>query len=112
MCLNRSFRVPPTTRLHYAEFRRHPHRAISRCFDSLMRLRKLVWDKEPVEPESFKGVVKLGFSWQGDDVLPFQGLDSLMNNIRRLYEQPRSEQTICLVQEMVPGVVGEYRILC
>jgi len=112
MCLHKEYHVPPTTRVHYAEFKAHRRKAAARALDGLMRLRKLIWSREPVAPEAFRGVVKLGFSWQGDDVLPFQGLASLVNNLARLFEQHHSEQTVCLVQEMVPGVVGEHRILC
>merc|ERR1719282_445322 len=46
MCLNPNFRVPPTTRVHYAEYRRHPHKAVSRVFNCLMRLRRHIWGKD------------------------------------------------------------------
>jgi len=111
MCLNQDYRLPPTVHLHYSEFRLAPWRAARRAAASIMEIRRRVWKKQPMPLDDFAGVVKLGFSWQGDDVLPFRGLDSLVANVRRLYERPSSEQTRCLVQEMVPRVVGEHRVL-
>merc|ERR1712080_602413 len=77
-----------------------------------MHLRQVLWGNPPVPFKDFKGVVKLGFSWQGDDVLPFQGVASLVTNLGRLYAANNNEQFICLVQEMIPGVVGEHRVVC
>merc|ERR1719433_1668369 len=48
MCLNRVYRVPPTTRVHYAEFKRDPAMAVIRALEALMRLRQRVWGKAPV----------------------------------------------------------------
>mmetsp|Transcript_117217 Transcript_117217/g.343323 ORF Transcript_117217/g.343323 Transcript_117217/m.343323 type:complete len:890 (-) Transcript_117217:169-2838(-) len=112
MSLNKKFRVPPTTRVHYAEFLRDARKAAVRALQSIMRLRRTVWGKSDVSFDSFRGVVKLGFSWCGSDVLPFQGLHSLVTNLRKLFESEGTENNTCLVQEMVPGVVGEHRILC
>jgi len=112
MSLNGRYRVPPTTRVQYAEFQRNGRKAALRALDSIMRIRRTVWGKPEVPVDSFRGVVKLGFSWCGSDVLPFQGLHSLVTNIRKLFESEACENTICLVQEMVSGVVGEHRILC
>jgi len=53
-----------------------------------------------------------GLSWQGDDVLPFQGVDNLERVLVELLEQRNSEQLLCLVQEMVPNVICEHRVLC
>lgn len=112
MCLNKDFSVPPTTRIHYAEFKRDSHKAAEKALDVLMRLRKRLWNWERVHFEDFKGVVKLGFSWCGSDVLPFHGLNSLVSNVRKISENRECENTVCLVQEMILGVVGEHRILC
>merc|ERR1712107_297923 len=62
--------------------------------------------------EAFRGVAKLGFSWQGDDVLPFQGVENLTRVLTRLLEQDQSEQLLCLVQEMITDVICERRVLC
>mmetsp|Transcript_63495 Transcript_63495/g.148012 ORF Transcript_63495/g.148012 Transcript_63495/m.148012 type:complete len:885 (-) Transcript_63495:29-2683(-) len=112
MSLHSSYRVPPTTRVHYAEFQRNGRKAALRALESLMRIRSTVWGKPSVAVDRFKGVVKLGFSWCGSDVLPFQGVGSLEANVRKLFENETCENTLCLVQEMVPDVVGEHRILC
>mmetsp|Transcript_80231 Transcript_80231/g.253472 ORF Transcript_80231/g.253472 Transcript_80231/m.253472 type:complete len:356 (-) Transcript_80231:93-1160(-) len=112
MCLNKDFRVPPTTRVHLAEFRRNSHNAAARALSVLTRLRQAIWGWKPVQLEDFRGVVKLGFSWGGLDVLPFQGLASLARTLRRLFSHHRNLNVVCLVQEMVPHVVGERRVLC
>jgi len=112
MCLSTQHRVPPTTRVHFAEFQRSGKRVARRALDHLMVLRSRLWSKAPVPLNEFQGVVKLGFSWCGGDVLPFMGLESLCANIERLFTQPGCEQLICLVQERVLGVVGEHRVVC
>lgn len=112
MSLNKRYRVPPTVRVHYAEFLRDSRKTARRALESIMLIRRTVWGKSDVSAESFRGVVKLGFSWCGSDVLPFQGMHSLITNLRKLFENELCENATCLVQEMVPGVVGEHRILC
>merc|ERR1712059_119841 len=57
------------------------------------------------------GVVKLGFSRMEDDVLPFCGVKSLTKNLDILMSQNASNQIVCLVQEMVPDVVCELRVV-
>lgn len=112
MCLHRAFRVPPTTRVHYAECREHCQKAAARALDCLIRLRFQVWGSSSTSPDNLKGVVKLGFSWCGADVLPFRGAGMLATTLQRLFEQPGSEQTVALVQERITNIVGEYRVLC
>jgi len=112
MCLCKRYRVPPTTRVHFAEFRRRPLEAAKRALGWLMKLRATLWGKEAVQLDEFRGVAKLGFSWCGGDVLPFQGLDGLVQSLERLFGRPQCEQTVCLVQERVLDVVGEFRVLC
>jgi len=112
MSLNPAYRVPPTTRVHYADMRCGAQAAADRAIDTLLGIRHKVWGMPPVSPSSFRGVAKLGFSWQGDDVLPFQGSGNLARVLLKLFEQCRSEQLLCLVQEMVPDVVCEFRVLC
>lgn len=112
MSLCREHGLPPTTRVQYADVRVDPLRAAERALTSLAAIRREVWGQPPVSPSEFRGVAKLGFSWQGDDVLPFHGVDNLARVLRRLLEQRHSEQLLCLVQEMVPDVVCEYRVIC
>jgi len=78
----------------------------------LMAIRKKVWGKDEVPLDEFRGVVKLGFSWGGFDVLPFQGPGALISRCRKLFDQPKVENIVCVVQEMIPNIVGEHRVLC
>lgn len=112
MSLNREYRVPPTTRVQYADVRCDVEQAAEQAIRSLLDIRREVWGKPALPVDEFKGVVKLGFSWQGDDVLPFQGKDNLTRVLLKLLEQHHSEQLFCLVQEMVPDVVCEFRVVC
>uniref|UniRef100_A0A7S4QRP3 Uncharacterized protein n=1 Tax=Alexandrium monilatum TaxID=311494 RepID=A0A7S4QRP3_9DINO len=111
MSLNRDFRVPPTVRVHYAEFKKCPRKATNRAMASLMRLRNITLGRPWISVEDFKGVVKLGFAWCGADVLPFKGTSSLMKNLGKLFNHRDCQNTTCLVQEMIPAVVGEFRVL-
>jgi len=112
MSLNKDYWVPPTTRVQLSEFKADGRQAATRALETLMQLRSSVWGKEPVPFEDFKGVAKLGFSWCGSDVLPFRGLNSLVSNLGKLFGSSDVESTVCMVQEMVPGVIGEHRIIC
>jgi len=111
MCLSPEFRVPPTTRLHYSEFKANGLKACTRALNSLMKLRKRIWGKEPSTFDEFRCVVKLGFSWGGNDVLPCKGISAMIANLKKLFEQEGNDSTDCLVQEMVPGIVGEHRVM-
>merc|ERR1719433_2489290 len=55
MCLNKDYRVPPTTRVHYAEFQCNRKKVAMRALDCLMRLKKAIWHEEVLEYETFKG---------------------------------------------------------
>lgn len=112
MCLHKEYRVPPTTRIYFADFEYNNRRAVIQALDVIMRLRKNLWNREPVPYDRFKGVVKLGFSWGGLDVLPFKGIASMMKNVKTLFSHPECRNTACLVQEMVADVVAEHRVLC
>ena len=85
ICLNAEYRVPPTTRLYYADFRRNEVGASTRALRCIMKLRKKIWGTAESSIESFQGVVKLGFSWGGMDVLPFKGVASLVRNVQKLF---------------------------
>eukprot|EP00811_Abedinium_folium_P035072 NODE_7899_length_1541_cov_2.890382.p2 GENE.NODE_7899_length_1541_cov_2.890382~~NODE_7899_length_1541_cov_2.890382.p2 ORF type:complete len:298 (+),score=92.87 NODE_7899_length_1541_cov_2.890382:442-1335(+) len=111
MSLNREYHVPPTTRVHYADVRTDAWRAAEQAIGQLRAIHREVWGAERKATEELAGVVKLGFSWQGDDVLPFRGIDNLVRVLMRLAEQRSSQQVLCLVQQMVPDVVCEYRLL-
>mmetsp|Transcript_103481 Transcript_103481/g.221252 ORF Transcript_103481/g.221252 Transcript_103481/m.221252 type:complete len:518 (+) Transcript_103481:80-1633(+) len=113
MCLHPDFKVPATTRVHYAEFAEQGEVAAEKAIGCLLELRKSSGiNTNAVSVSELKGVVKLGFSWMGDDVLPFCGVKSLTGVLKRLFNQPESNQIVCLVQEMVPNVVCELRVLC
>jgi len=112
MCLNSAHKVPPTTRVNIADFRSNPQRAGLRALEHLNHLRKVVWGETATPFEEFRGVVKFGFSWCGCDVVPFKGLESLEKTMEGMFARANYEQTYCLVQQMVPNVLGEYRLLC
>jgi len=114
--------VPPTTRIHYADFKQNKRRAAEKAIQALQRLKTFVWGEPSVAVDDYKGVVKLGFSWCGADVLPFKGPKSLVTNVTRLFEHRRCDNTVCLVQEMIAAnhvdgkrhvrrVEAEHRVL-
>eukprot|EP00969_Alexandrium_andersonii_P048278 2118559-Alexandrium_andersonii.AAC.1 len=59
----RSFRVPPTVRVHVAELMQGPTKAAVRALEALSHLTRSIWRRQPAPFDNFKGVVKLGFSW-------------------------------------------------
>merc|ERR1719291_1508207 len=59
----------------------------------------------------YRGVVKLGFSWMGEDVRPFTGPAELVKVLRQFLEGTPPD-VVCLVQERVEDVVCEMRLIC
>jgi len=111
MSLNEAYRVPPSTRVHFQDFATDPLVAARGAIQRLSQLQKELWGEEPAPEVEFRGVVKLGFSWQGKDVLPFVGAAALAEALRALLLQKGSRQLVTLVQLMVPHVVCEVRAL-
>lgn len=111
MSLNEDYRVPPTVRIHYSDFKASGPIACSRALKALNSIQANVWGKDEVSADAWKGVVKLGFSWGGFDVRPFKGLKSLEKNVQQLFEQKDCENPTCLVQEFLPNVVCEHRVI-
>lgn len=118
MCLNRDYRVPPTTRVHFQEFFADPNGVADRAIRCLGVLWQKLWSGDDallgaslLPPEKFRGVAKLGFSWMGKDVWPFEGSESLVKALRTLFAQEDSQQLVCHVQLMVPAVLVEIRAL-
>ena len=100
MSLHKEWRVPATVKVQFADVRTDAKAAAERAIESLLFIRARMDDASnmlgSVGPKSFCGVAKLGFSWQGDDVLPFVGIDNLTRVFQRLLNQPGSEQLHCL----------------
>lgn len=98
MSLQREWRIPPTVKVQYADVTRDARAAAKRAIRSLLLIGGQIdtW-ATPADDcfDSFHGVVKLGFSWQGDDVLPFVGIENLARVLRRLLNQG-SEPLNCL----------------
>jgi len=111
MSLNADFRVPATSRVHYQEFAEFGDEASKSALEALLDIRQSVRSGTRPPVEEVKGVVKLGFSWDGEDVLPFHGVQSLTRVLERVFEQPNSTQIVCILQEFVPQVICELRVL-
>ena len=60
MCLNRDFRVPPTTRLHFQEFLADPSGVAKEVVERLQSMQHALWNEKPVAEACFRGVAKLG----------------------------------------------------
>lgn len=112
MCLHRDYKVPATSRVHYAEFADAAQDSAQRAIGCLRDLRSHAGFLPNVSAEDLKGVAKLGFTCIEEEVMPFCGVESLSRVLQHLFSKSGSEQTVCIVQEMVPDVVCEQRLLC
>lgn len=61
--------------------------------------------------ESFQGVAKLGFSWMGEDVLPFKGPQELADVLGR-FLRGTVPDIVCMVQERIEHAACEIRCIC
>eukprot|EP00397_Hematodinium_sp_SG-2012_P016465 GEMP01016798.1.p1 GENE.GEMP01016798.1~~GEMP01016798.1.p1 ORF type:complete len:370 (+),score=100.25 GEMP01016798.1:537-1646(+) len=106
MCLNKEFKVPVSVRVHASEVLRDPEEAARNSLAALNSLRKMLWNKGP----SDGGVIKLGFSWMGKDVLPYRGESELRNKLVEIFSKMQQIPTSCFVQEFVDSRIVELRI--
>mmetsp|Transcript_35715 Transcript_35715/g.65547 ORF Transcript_35715/g.65547 Transcript_35715/m.65547 type:complete len:867 (+) Transcript_35715:66-2666(+) len=107
------FHVAATTTLSFHELRRDRELAASRAISRLAKIIKRGGGADrQVDEHLFKGVVKLGLSWGGLDVMPFQGPQGLVAAATRILEGRECTSVTCLVQEMIENVIAEHRVLC
>jgi hypothetical protein len=102
--------VPPTVTVSQAEWAAGSHAAAEAAIAKLRCLR--AGPKGPaLSPATYRGVAKLGFSWQGEGVRPFVGVEGLVNALEKLLDgaDPSAQ---CLVQERVEDVRCELRVAC
>lgn len=111
MCLNQKYHLPPTTRVQFQEFFTDPQGTAHAVLSQLQSLQQSLWNQTTENEDGFRGVAKLGFSWQGKDVVPFIGAVGLEQALRKLFMANASQQLTCLVQSMVPDVACELRAL-
>eukprot|EP00438_Fugacium_kawagutii_P027158 Skav219932 [mRNA] locus=scaffold4801:75977:76669:- [translate_table: standard] len=95
MSLHSEWGVPATVKVQFADIKRDGQAAAKRAIDSLMFVGAQRGTSKQQSAKDFHGVAKLGFSWQGDDVLPFIGIGNLSRVLQRLLNQPGSEQLHC-----------------
>eukprot|EP00927_Polykrikos_kofoidii_P044137 TRINITY_DN3818_c1_g1_i1.p1 TRINITY_DN3818_c1_g1~~TRINITY_DN3818_c1_g1_i1.p1 ORF type:complete len:644 (-),score=75.36 TRINITY_DN3818_c1_g1_i1:85-1959(-) len=103
-------KVPPTVLIDVERFERDS-KAVAE--DAILRLQALRVSSrnEPSPVGHYRGVVKLGFSWMGEDVRPFTGPVQLVKVLTQLLDGARTD-AVCLVQERVENVTCELRFLC
>ncbi|CAK0907461.1 unnamed protein product, partial [Prorocentrum cordatum] len=106
-----ALRVPPTVVVSKADVDGGAPQAAEAALHRLRRLRSDVHGGGPQRLEAYRGVAKLGFSWQGEGVLPFVGPAGLERALRKLLEGADPGAT-CLVQERVQHVRCELRVFC
>lgn len=113
MCLHPEYKVPATTRVHYAEFAEANEEVAERAIGCLMDIRASMGAPSlPGGPQALRGVAKLGFSWCPGSTESFSGVNSLTAALHRIFQLPGSNQIVCLLQETVPDIVCELRVLC
>ena len=110
-CQHLDFKLPPTTLVKKEEFQ--PGEEASQAAAAIERLQELsrLRGQTPRSKEDYRGVVKLGYSWMGQAVIPFLGEASLKKALAKLLEGA-SPDAHCLVQERVEGVRCEMRAFC
>jgi len=106
-----NLRVPPTVEVTKAAFEADATSAAHGALLDLQNLRQEVHGGAASPLNEYRGVAKLGFSWQGEGVQPFVGIAGLVKALGRLLEGASAEAA-CLVQEKIEGVKCELRMVC
>ena len=106
LCLHTKLRIPPTTTVNRAAVVRSPRRAAAHVLDALSACRSMRYAGEggepaclaPLEGETRRGVVKLGFAWEAAHVRVFRGEQQLAEALQGLVATPGVESAAILVQ--------------
>lgn len=106
----RDLRVPPTLALDIARWKVDPGLAAKEAIEELRRLHEARGDMAEKPAEPFRGVVKLGFSWMGEDVRPFSGVLDLEKVLGQMLDGA-TQDTVCFLQERIEGVSCEFRLV-
>lgn len=99
-------KVPPTVMVNLESWKAAPEQAVK---DIISELRTM--DGVRGSDDTYRGVVKLGFSWMGEDVLPFTGPTQMAQALTQLLDGA-STDCVCLVQKRVENVACELRTIC
>eukprot|EP00747_Dinoflagellata_sp_TGD_P207568 gnl/TRDRNA2_/TRDRNA2_81126_c0_seq2.p1 gnl/TRDRNA2_/TRDRNA2_81126_c0~~gnl/TRDRNA2_/TRDRNA2_81126_c0_seq2.p1 ORF type:complete len:612 (+),score=85.41 gnl/TRDRNA2_/TRDRNA2_81126_c0_seq2:205-1836(+) len=103
--------VPPTVQVNHAQWQAGEHQRVAE--DAIAELRHISKARggsaQPTDP--YRGVVKLGFSWMGEDVRPFTGVAGLVKVLQQSLEGVRPGG-VCLVQERIEDTICEIRVIC
>ena len=109
LCLQAKLRIPPCVTINRAAIVRSPRRAAATVLDALNACRAMRYAGEggepgcvaPLEGETRRGVVKLGFAWEAAHVRVFRGELQLAEALQGLISTPGVESTAVLVQDFV-----------
>lgn len=106
-------RVPATVRVDLARWAAEPALFAEETLDTLLRMKASRGGCSVADGgiDNFRGVAKLGFSWMGEEVHPFEGKRGLMKVLEKLLGGT-SEEAVCMVQERIENTVCEVRFLC
>lgn len=105
-------RTPKTVQLDMVQWNEDPEAAAEKALLELQRQCTRTPDCQSPSSDSFRGVAKLGFSWMGEDVLPFTGAAGLLPVLHRHLEGGAQQDAVCLIQERIENVVCEIRFVC
>jgi len=104
-------RTPKTVQLDVALWTEDPNAATEMALLELQRQPTRASDCQNPSSDSFRGVAKLGFSWMGEDVIPFTGASELLRVLQQLLDGS-PQDAVCLIQERIENVVCEVRFVC
>jgi len=109
-------RTPKTVQLDMAQWHEDPKAAAEHALLELQRHCAQAADCHSSTSDqggdSFRGVAKLGFSWMGEDVVPFTGAAELLPALQQLLEGGAQQDAVCLIQQRIENVVCELRFVC
>ena len=130
LCLSADFRIPATTKVSRAMYERDPAGAARKALESLDAIARAThasrahlpgghvkWGSPggarqaaaEIHPWASRGVAKLGYSWEANDVLKFQGEGELAVRMGRLFHQAQGTAEFCFVQELIEDFDCECR---
>jgi len=106
LCMHKEYKIPASVRIYASEWLDDEDETIDNALYALNQVRRNLWDKGPCT----SGVVKLGFSWMGQDVVKFNSRDDFREKLRVIFGTVNQIPTSCFVQDFVENRIVELRI--
>ena len=108
-CSDPEKQVPISVNVNWCDLKQNPLAAAHNALSTMRRLKRELYPAE--NSDINEGVVKLGFSWAGIDIMKWTEVEGLAEKMMEIVEKcTRQKGTQIIVQELVYNRLAELRV--